>query len=55
MKCEFDAVIDFEEFKELNEIGIVACGEDKFIKCDEINLNLQVNGKGFVNIKGELI
>ena len=55
MNCEFDSVIDFEEFKELDEIAIVACGEDKFIKCNEINLNLQQNGKGFVNIKGELI
>lgn len=55
MNCEFYSVIDFEEFKELDEIAIVACGEDKFIKCNEINLNLQQNGKGFVNIKGELI
>lgn len=55
MKCTFECVIDFEEFKSLDEIGIETCGEDRFLRCDEVNMTLQQNGTGFVNVNGKII
>ena len=55
MKCSFECVIDFKEFKSLDEIGLETCGEDRFLRCDEVNMTLQQNGTGFVTVNGKLI
>ena len=45
----------FEEFKSLDEIGIETCGDDRFLRCEEVNMTLQQNGTGFVTVNGKLI
>ncbi len=55
MKCSFDCVIHFEEFKSLDEIGVETCEGERFLRCEEVNMKLQQNGTGFVTVNGKLI
>lgn len=55
LNCNFDAVMNFEDFKYRNDACFQVCGTEKNASINEMKLKPQQNGLGFVNIEAKIL